>query len=136
MAGQTIGATVENFDAWRTQLKALVGMSEKHDDDGVIAAAAAVIKLYPEYVEDANAYEIVANAQLIRGNKQMAADALRLYELLGGENPKTLEKLATIEEDLGHPKEAAATLDQLNFIYPEDEWLHRKLGRAVAGAGQ
>jgi tetratricopeptide (TPR) repeat protein len=123
-----IGPTVANFDAWRTQLKALVGMSEKHDDDGVIAAAAAVIKLYPEYVEDANAYEIVANAQLIKGNKQMAADALRLYELLGGENPKTLEKLASLEIDLGHPEEAAATLDQLNFIYPEDEDLHRKLG--------
>ena len=29
---------------------------------------------------------------------------------------------------MGHPKEAAATLDQLNFIYPEDEEMHRKLG--------
>ncbi len=29
---------------------------------------------------------------------------------------------------MGHPAEAAATLDQLNFIYPEDEDLHRKLG--------
>ncbi len=123
-----IGSTVANFDAWRAQLKALVGMSEKNDDDGVIAAAAAVIKLYPEYVEDANAYEIVANAQLIKGNKQLAADALRLYELLGGESPKTLEKLASLEVDLGHPEAAAATLDQLNFIYPEDEDLHRKLG--------
>jgi Flp pilus assembly protein TadD len=123
-----IGPTVANFDTWREQLKALVGMSEKKDDDGVIAAAAVVIKLYPEYVEDANAYEIVANAQLIKGNKQMAADALRLYELLGGENPKTLEKLASLEVDLGHPQEAAATLDQLNFIYPEDEDLHRRLG--------
>jgi tetratricopeptide (TPR) repeat protein len=51
-----------------------------------------------------------------------------LYELLGGESPKTLEKLASLEVDLGHPEAAAATLDQLNFIYPEDEDLHRKLG--------
>ena len=123
-----VGTTVKNFDEWRKQLKALVGMSQKNDDDGVIAAATAVIKMYPEYVEDANAYEIVANAQLIKGNKQVAADALRLYELVGGEDPKTLEKLASLEEDLGHPKEAAATLDQLNFIYPEDEDMHRKLG--------
>jgi tetratricopeptide (TPR) repeat protein len=65
---------------------------------------------------------------LVKGNRQVAADALELYELLGGENPKTLEKLASLEEDLGHVKEAAATLDQLNFIYPEDEELHRKLG--------
>ena len=26
------------------------------------------------------------------------------------------------------PKEAAATLDRINYIYPEDEELHRKLG--------
>ena len=125
---KSIGTTVANFDEWRKQLKALVGMSEKNDNDGVLAAAQAVIKLYPEYVEDANAYEIVANAQLIKGNKQVAADALKLYELLGGESPKTLEKLASLEVDLGHPEDAAATLDQLNFIYPEDEDLHRKLG--------
>jgi tetratricopeptide (TPR) repeat protein len=130
-----VGATVANFDKWREQLKALVGMSEKRDDDGVIAAAAAVIQLYPGYVEDANAYEIVANAQLIKGNKQQAADALKLYELLGGENPKTLEKLATIEEGLEHSKDAAAVLDQLNFIYPEDEWLHRELGKLWLAQG-
>jgi cellulose synthase operon protein C len=123
-----VGPTVANFDAWRAQLKALVGMSEKHDEDGVIASAAGVIAMYPEYVEDANAYEIVANAQLVKGNKQVAADALKLYELIGGENPKTLEKLASLEEELGHAKEAADTLDQLNFIYPEDEGVHRKLG--------
>ncbi|HEY4381622.1 MAG TPA: tetratricopeptide repeat protein [Acidobacteriaceae bacterium] len=125
---KNIGGTVKNFDEWRKQLKALVGMSEKNDDDGVITSAAAVIKLYPEYVEDANAYEILANAQLIKGNKQQAADALKLYELLGGEDPKTLQKLASLEIDLGHPKDAAETLDQLNFIYPEDEDMHRKLG--------
>jgi Flp pilus assembly protein TadD len=110
-------------------------MAEKNDDDGVIAAAAAVIKMYPEYVEDANAYEIVANAQLVKGNKQIAADALKLYELVGGEDPKTLKKLASLEEDLGQPKDAAATLDRLNFIYPEDEDLHRKLGELWLAQG-
>jgi cellulose synthase operon protein C len=123
-----IGTTVANFDEWRTQLKALVGMSEKNDDDGVIAAAQAVIKLYPEYVEDANAYELLANAQLTKGNKQAAADTLMEYEKRGGENPGGLRKLASLEEELGHPKEASATLDLLNFIYPEDEDMHRKLG--------
>jgi hypothetical protein len=125
---KNIGATVANFDKWTDQLKALVGMSEKKDDDGVIAAAPAVIKLYPEYVEDANAYEILANAQLIKGNKQAALDALAEYERRGGEDPGTLHKLASLEEELGHPKDAVATLDQLNFIYPEDVDLHRKLG--------
>jgi len=120
-----VGATVANFDKWREQLKALVAMK---DDDAVIAAAPAVIKMYPEYVEDANAYEFLANAQLIKGNKQAALEALKAYEKMGGESPAALNKLASLEEELGHPKDAAATLDQLNFIYPEDENLHRKLG--------
>jgi Flp pilus assembly protein TadD len=51
-----------------------------------------------------------------------------LYEIMGGENPRTLKKLASLEEDLGDSRDAAATLDRLNFIYPEDEDLHRKLG--------
>jgi cellulose synthase operon protein C len=123
-----LGTTVANFDKWRADLKTLVGMSEKKDDDGVIAAAGAVIKLYPEYVEDANAYEILANALLTKGNKQAAMDTLAEYEKRGGEDPATLRKLAGLQEDLGHAKEAASTLDLLNFIYPEDEEMHRKLG--------
>jgi cellulose synthase operon protein C len=130
-----VGTTVASFDKWRAQLKELAGMSEKNDDDGVIATADAVIAMYPQYVEDANAYEIVANAQLVKGNKQVAADALKLYELLGGENPKTLKKLASLEEELGHAKDAADTLDQLNFIYPEDEEMHRKLGELWLAQG-
>jgi hypothetical protein len=123
-----VGATVKNFDAWRTQLKALVALAALGDQDKVIAAATAVIKLYPEYVEDANAYEYLADAQLAKGNQQAAADALAEYERRGGESPETLKKLAALEEELGHTKEEAETLNQLNFIYPEDEDLHRKLG--------
>jgi glutathione S-transferase len=130
-----VGTTVANFDTWRTQLKALVAMSEKKDDDGVIAAALAVIKLYPEYVEDANAYEFLANAQLVKGNKQAAMDALAEYERRGGESPGALRKLASLQEELGHAKEAADTLDQLNFIYPEDEEMHRKLGELWLAQG-
>jgi tetratricopeptide (TPR) repeat protein len=127
-----VGGTVKNFDAWREQLKALVGTAKlsKDDagDDAVIKAAREVVALYPEYVEDANAYEFLAEAELTKGDKQAAADALTAYEKEGGQDPKTLKKLASLEEDLGRPKDAAATLDRLNFIYPEDEDLHRKLG--------
>src|ERR1017187_6833375 len=132
---QKVGTTVANFDTWREQLKALAKVADAKQDDEVITTAPAVIKLYPEYVEDANAYEILANAQLIKGNKQAASDALAEYERRGGEDPKTLEKLASLEVDLGHPKEAADTLDQLNFIYPEDENMHRKLGELWLAQG-
>ena len=44
--------------------------------------------------------------------------------------PRRFEKqLAALEEELGAPKEAAATLDRINYIYPvHDEALHRHLG--------
>jgi tetratricopeptide (TPR) repeat protein len=53
----------------------------------------------------------------------------------GGESPGALKKLASLEEELGHPAEAAATLNELNFIYPEDEDLHRRLGALWMGQG-
>jgi tetratricopeptide (TPR) repeat protein len=127
-----VGTTVANFDKWREQLKALVGMK---DDDAVITAAPAVIKLYPEYVGDANAYEFLAATQMRKGNKQAAAEVLAAYEKMGGESPEALKKLAALEEDSGHPKDAAATLGLLNFIYPEDEDLHRKLGGLLLAQG-
>ncbi len=51
-----------------------------------------------------------------------------MYEKIGGDDPATLKKLASLEEELGQPKEAAATLDRINYIYPFDEGLHRHLG--------
>jgi tetratricopeptide (TPR) repeat protein len=130
---QHYGATVANFDAWRAQLKKLV--ADAADDEKVLAEAPAVIKLYPEYVEDANAYEFLANAQLDKGDKQGAMKTLAEYERRGGEDPKTLEKLAGLQEELGDAKAAADTLNQLNFIYPEDEAMHRKLGELWLAQG-
>jgi tetratricopeptide (TPR) repeat protein len=123
-----VGATVGNFDAWRQQLKLLVGYAGSGDNDKVIAAAQGVIKLYPEYVGDANAYEFLAAAQLAKGDKADAAATLAEFEKRGGESPEALKKLASLQEELGHTTEAAATLNELNFIYPEDEDLHRRLG--------
>ena len=68
-------------------------------------------------------------AYLARGDKKAAETALTVYEKVGGDDPGTLKKLAGLEEELGEPKEAAATLDRINYIYPvHDEDLHRHLG--------
>ena len=125
---QKVGTTVANFDTWREQLKALAKVADAKQDDEVITTAPAVIKLYPEYVDDANAYEFLAAAQIRKGNKPAAVDVLTAYQKMGGESPDALKELAGLEEESAHIKEAAATLDELNFIYPEDEDLHRKLG--------
>ncbi len=43
-------------------------------------------------------------------------------------NPVIIKRLATLEEEAGQKEKAAATLKRLNFIYPQDEELHRRLG--------
>jgi tetratricopeptide (TPR) repeat protein len=130
-----VGSTVANFEKWREQLKALAKLADTKQDDAVIAAAPEAIKLYPEYVEAANAYEFLASAQIAKGNKQGAADALSAYAKMGGESPSALQGLAGLQEELGHPKDAMATLERINYIYPEDENLHRKLGDLLLAQG-
>ena len=84
--------------------------------------------MYPEYVGDANAYEFIAVADLAKSDKKAAAAVLTDYEKMAART-RVLKKLASLEEDLGQPKEAAATLDRMNYIYPvHDEDLHRHLG--------
>jgi cellulose synthase operon protein C len=123
-----VGQTATNFDTWRQKLKELAGLAQGEQDDAVVKAAPEVLRLYPEYVGAANAYEFFAAAQVTKGDKQGAMETLTAYERMGGESPDTLTKLASLEEELGHAKEAAATLDRINYIYPESEGLHRHLG--------
>ena len=130
-----VGQTAANFDAWAKNLKELAALTKAHDNDAVVKAAREVVQLYPQYVGDANAYEFMAEAQLAKGDKKAAAASLTSYEKMGGQSPETLIKLASLEEDLGNGKDAAATLDRINYIYPEMEGLHRHLGELWLAQG-
>jgi cellulose synthase operon protein C len=126
---RSVGKTAANVDAWAKVLKSLAGMAKENQNDAVVKAAQDALRLYPEYVGDANAYEFLAAAQLAKGDKQSAMTTLAEYKKIGGESPETLTKLASLQEELGHTEEAAATLDRINYIYPEAEGLHRHLGQ-------
>jgi tetratricopeptide (TPR) repeat protein len=126
---QDVGAIVTGLDAWREQLKHLVQLVNAHQDDQALTAGEAVRRLYPRYVEDANAYGFLADIYRARGQKAAAIGVLRDYQRFGGEDPVLLEQLATLQEQSGEPQVAAATLDAINAIYPlHDEALHRHLG--------
>ena len=123
------GKTAASFDDWRARLKELATLARNKQYDDVIAKGDEVRRMYPDYVYDANAYEFLAEAYVAKGNQQGAAAVLTEYEEMGGARPETLKELASLEEQLGEPKEAAATLDRINYIYPvNDEELHRHLG--------
>jgi tetratricopeptide (TPR) repeat protein len=124
-----LGKTAAGFDEWRKSLKALAAAARAAQYDEVLKEGEEVRRMYPEYVDDANAYEFLAEAHLAKGEKQAAAEVLTAYEKAGGHSPHALKELASLEEVLGDPKEAAATLDRINYIDPIDEDLHRRLGK-------
>jgi tetratricopeptide (TPR) repeat protein len=123
-----VGKTVANFDKWRTSLKDLAQQAKNKNYDEVLKEGEEVRQLYPDYVYPANPYEFMAQADLAKGNKPAAIAILTDYEKMGGRNPQALKQLASLEEELGKPADAAATLDRLNYIFPVDEELHRHLG--------
>ena len=129
----SVGKVVANFDQWHDALKQLVELDRDKKYDDVVKDGAEVIALYPQYIYDANAYEFVAEANLAKGDKRAAASALADYEKMGGRSPATLKELASLESDLGDPRDAAATLDRINYIDPMDEDLHRRLGELWLG---
>jgi tetratricopeptide (TPR) repeat protein len=124
-----VGPIVDRFEEWRTRLKSLVELFNKGQYDDALKEGEAVRRLYPEYVEDANPYEFLAEIQVKKGDKAAAITVLAEYQKFGGENPAALKKLASLQEETGQRREAAATLDGINEIYPvNDEDLHRRLG--------
>jgi tetratricopeptide (TPR) repeat protein len=127
--GQKYGAQAAHFDDWREKLKGLVAATEQKRYDAVLAQGPGVIAMYPEYVEDANAYELMASADKAKGDAKAEIAALTAYEHEGGQAPEVLKQLAVLEDAAGQKSEAAATLQRLNYIYPvHNEDLHRWLG--------
>ena len=123
-----VGKTAANFDPWRKGLRDLAEAANGHQSEEVIKEGQEIRNMYPDYVYDANAYEFLSEAYEAIGNKAQAAAALTDYEKRGGHDPATLKELASLEEELGKSADAAATLDRINYIYPNDEQLHRHLG--------
>jgi cellulose synthase operon protein C len=123
------GAEAAHFDEWREKLEPLVAAAGQRHFDTVLQEGPAVLALYPDYVDDANVYGLLAAADALAGDAKSEAGILTRYEHAGGESPNLLKRLAQLEQDAGEPSEAIATLERVNYIYPvKDEDLHRRLG--------
>jgi tetratricopeptide (TPR) repeat protein len=120
--------TVDHFDQWREKLKAMVAASRAKNYDEVIKTGSLIRDWYPDYVEAGSVYELLADAYQAKGDKDNERRQLEKYNEVGGRDSKLVERLAKLEVDAGDPKKAAAALDRLNYIYPEDQELHKQLG--------
>ena len=104
--------------------------------DDVIREATAIRDVYPDYVEAGSAYELLADAYLAKNDKPHAIAELERYSNIGGRSPMLIKKLATLLEEAGRKEDAMAALTRLNWIYPQDEELHRRLGELSLQAGK
>jgi Flp pilus assembly protein TadD len=132
---QDTASLVSGFDTWHKQLAALVSAARAKRNDEVLGQADAVIALYPDYVFDANAYQMLAAAALAEGKPAIAAGALQRYVQHRGREPAALEQLAKLQQDAGDEAGAIATLQKINFIDPVfDTDSHRRLGDLLMNA--
>jgi tetratricopeptide (TPR) repeat protein len=127
--------TVAGFEEWKKRIRALNEAAQAGRHDAVMRDGPAVRDLYPEYVEAGSAYELLAEAHLAQGNKAGAAAELGRYAAIGGREPALIKKLAALLEELGRAKEAAQAWQRLNWVYPHDEELHRRLGELMLAQG-
>jgi cellulose synthase operon protein C len=128
--------TVDGFEEWSKKIRQVSELAKAEKYDDVIREASAIRDIYPDYVEAGSAYEFLADAYLAKKDKPHAIVELARYSEVGGRNPGLLKKLATLLEEAGQKKEAAAVLARLNWIYPEDEELHRRLGNLYLDEGK
>jgi tetratricopeptide (TPR) repeat protein len=123
------GVEAAHFDEWRDKLRDLVKAEEAKDYQTVERLGPAVISLYPQYVDDANAYGLMAAGFALGGDTKSETAILVKYECAGGQSPDLLKQLAALEQDAGEQTAAIATLERINYIYPvKDEDLHHRLG--------
>ncbi len=126
---QKYGPQAAHFDEWRGKLKTFFAAAQQKQVDAVLQQGPAILALYPEYVGDANVYELMADAYKARGDSKSEAAMLTTYEHQGGQRPDVLKRLAALEQAAGQPALASATLARVNYIYPvKDPELHQRLG--------
>jgi cellulose synthase operon protein C len=135
MIDKETGRTVAGFADWTKQVRELSQLTKDGKYDEVIAKGRAIEGIYPDYVEAGNVYSFIADACLKKEDKACAIEELGRYSKIGGRNPDTVKQYAKLLADAGRPKEAAAALERLNFIFPIDAELHERLGGLLLQTG-
>ncbi|MBV9155312.1 MAG: hypothetical protein JO097_03565, partial [Acidobacteriaceae bacterium] len=132
---QKTANTVQHFDEWKQGLRTAFAELHNGKQDEAIREGLAVRDYYPDYVGNENDYELIVEAYIGKNDKSAAIAELEKYRDMGGTNVSTLKKLARLEQESGKSAQADVTLKKLNYIYPQDEEIHRRLGNLMLDAG-
>jgi tetratricopeptide (TPR) repeat protein len=132
--GQT-GKTVRHFDDWKQGLKTAYQDLQAGKQDEALRQGLAIGDYYGDYVGSGGVYELVANAYIAKNDKPAAIKELEKYRDIGGTDVSLLKKLERLEEDSAQSTEAEKTLKKLNYVYPQDEDVHRRFGGLLLASG-
>jgi tetratricopeptide (TPR) repeat protein len=127
--------TVAGFAEWTKGVRQMNQLAKDGKTDEVIAKGRAIEDIYPDYVESGSVYSFVADACLKENDTACAIDELGRYSKVGGRDPETMKKYGKLLADAGKPKEAAAALERMIYIYPQDADLHKSLGSLALQLG-
>ena len=101
---------------------------EAGETDKAIASLKEAVEMYPEYSDDNNAWEPLAEAYLKKGNKAAATDVLKRYLTYSELSFTSYVKLSELLEESGDKAGAAKALEGAMYVRPMDLKGHSKLG--------
>jgi len=108
----------------------------KGDTDKAIEILAKSIQMYPEYTDEHNAYEPLADAYLKKGNKKAAIDTLKKFLTYSETGFKASLKLSELLVEAGDPAGARQALEGIMYIRPMDLEGHEKFGQLLLSQKQ
>jgi tetratricopeptide (TPR) repeat protein len=109
-------------------LNAGVEALESGNLDAAIPSLKEAVEMYPEYSDDNNAWEPLAEAYLKKGDKAAAIDVLKRYLNYSELAFTSYVKLSELLEESGDRAGAAKTLEGAMYVRPMDLKGHSKLG--------
>lgn len=129
-------SAVHRFDEWRASMKDAHSAYEAGNFAEAVRKTTVARAAYPEYVGGGSAYEVAADAHSAMKQTAAAIDDLEHYRDGGGSNVEALRKTAGMEADANRRDQAARTFQELAYIYPQDEELHRRWGNLLLDEGK
>jgi cellulose synthase operon protein C len=109
-------------------LSAGVDALEAGDSDKAIPSLKEAVEMYPEYTDENNAWEPLAEAYLKKGDKAAATDVLKRYLTYSEVAFSSYVKLSELLEEAGDKAGAAKALEGAMYVRPMDLKGHSKLG--------
>jgi tetratricopeptide (TPR) repeat protein len=108
----------------------------KGDTDKAIEILSQSIAMYPEYTDEHNAYEPLAEAYLKKGNKAAAIETLKKFMTYSETGYLATHRLADLLLEAGDPAGARRALEAAIYIRPLDLEQHQKFGDVLLGQKQ